>query len=704
MKKPENNPLVDASLKENGKIPLDQVKPEHFMPALEWAMDKAKKRYADIKATGTPTFENVIEAMEDADRELSLISSVFFNLSSVKSDSDMQQVEQKFSAALSAYSTEIALDQDLFNQIKAVHDQKDAMTLDSDQSKLLEDAYKGFVRSGALLGDNDKERLADINQALSAASVKFRQNVLKDTEAFKLWVEDEADLKGVPEDNVKIAKEAAEEEGEPSKYLLTLDIPQVIAVLSYADNRDLREKMWRAYQGRARSEAHDNQPVILETMKLRHEKAALLGYSHHAEFVLEDRMAKQVSNVTDMLDELREAAFDGAKKDHDDLASFAKSEGLKGDLKPWDISYYAEKLMKKDYGFDEQEFKPYFEFEKTLKGAFDVAEKLYDVELVLNKDYPTYHDDVKAYDAFDKKTGKKLAVLVTDFFVRKGKRGGAWMNVYRDQGQNANGERIVPVVGMHGNFQKPSKDTPSLLSFNDVETLFHEFGHALHGMLSDVRYKSQAGPNVKWDFVELPSQVLENWVSEKEVLDMFAQHYKETDEKGGPKKIPAELLKKREAAKNFRSASQTLRQVKLGMLDMAWHTSHPSNVTDVGLFEREALKGLSFMPDEGALTSPSFSHIFAGGYSAGYYSYKWAEVLDADAFEAFKEKGLFDKETADKFKEILKSGGSVDPEILYRTFRGRDADKNALLKRSGLMKSANNDNKAAKKNRQKPRR
>ena len=615
MNAPKNNPLVKATEDKNSILPLDQVKPAHFMPALEWAIAKAKKRYEVIKATATPTFENVIEAMEVADHELDLVTSVFSNLSSVISDDEMREVEQKFSAALSAYSTEISLDARLFEQVKHVHDQKDVLELDDDQMKLLEDAYKGFVRSGALLGEQGKKRLAEINQKHSELRVKFSQNVLKDSEAFELWVDDATRLKGVPQDNINLAKEAAEAAGKPDKFLFTLDIPQVIAVLSYAEDRKLREDIWRGYNSRGRSAKHNNEPIILEMMRLRHEKAELLGYAHHAEFTLEDRMAKKPENVTRMLEELRDASLPGAKQDHDDLVAYAKAKGLKGDLKPWDASFYVEMMQKEQYGFDEQAFKPYFQFEKVLQGAFDVAEKLYDVKLTENAKYPTYDKDVKAYDVVDNKTGEKISTLITDFFVRKGKRGGAWMNVYRSQARDEKGERVLPVISMHGNFQKPSKDTPSLLTFSDVETLFHEFGHALHGILSDVRYKSQASPNVKWDFVELPSQVLENWVSEKEVLDMFAKHYKDG------KKIPADLLKKRETAKNFRSATGTLRQVKLGMLDMSWHSSQPSNITDVGTFEREAVKGLSFMPDEGALTSPAFSHIFAGGYSAGYYSY-----------------------------------------------------------------------------------
>ncbi len=692
---PKNNPLVKAAKDRHSTIPFDKIKPEHYIPALDWAIEVARERYEGIKGTATPTFENVIEAMEDADVELGLVSSVFFNMSGVMSNDEMKKIEAVFSQKLTQYGSDISLDENLFRQVKHVHDQKDALKLDDQQAKLLRDSYKGFVRSGALLKGADKKRLREINEKLSKQSVTFRQNVMLADEEFEYWVDDVKTLKGMPQDNIDIAKEAAKEAGQADKYLLTMDISQVLAVLDYADNRKLREDMWRAFRNRGLHDKYDNRPVILKTMKLRHEKAELLGYKHHAEFVLEERMAKNVETVNKMLTEMKDASLDMAKKDHKEVQAFAKKHGFKGDLKPWDVGYFVEKLQKEKYGFDEQAFKPYFEFEKVLQGAFDVAEKLYDLDFKLNEDYPTYHDDVNAYDVYDKNTGEKIAVLVADYFSRKGKRSGAWMMEYRTQANDDNG-RILPIVGMHGNFQKPTKDTPSLLNFRDVETLFHEFGHSLHGMLSDVKYKSQAGTSVKWDFVELPSQVLENWVGEKEVLDMFAAHYKEKDANGKPKKIPAELIAQKEKAKNFRSGSFTLRQTRLGTLDMAWHTTNPSNITDVKLFEEMVTSSFDVMPSEGALTSPSFSHIFAGGYSAGYYSYKWAEILDADAFEAFKEKGLFDKQTAKKFKEILKSGSSIEPEVLYRTFRGRDADPKALLKRSGLLgKDAANTNKPA---------
>lgn len=691
----EKNPLVKAAKDRHSTIPFDQVKPEHYLPALNWAIEKARLRYEEIKGIPAPTFENVIEAMEDADAELDLVTSVFFNLSSVMSNDEMKKIEGEFSEKLTQYSNDISLDENLFAQIKKVFDQKDNLNLDEQQAKLLRDSYKGFVRSGALLDEKQKKRLREINESLSKLSVEFRQNIMKADEEYEYWVDDVSKLKGMPQDNINIAKEAAKEAGQPDKYLLNMDISQVIAVLDYADNRDLREDIWRAFRNRGLHDQYDNRPVILQTMKLRHERAEMLGYEHHAEFVLEERMAKNVATVNKMLTEMKDASFEMAKQDHSELEEFAKKQGFTETMKPWDVGYFVEKLQKDKYGFDEQAFKPYFEFDKVLQGAFDVAEKLYDLDFQLNEDYPTYHDDVNAYDVYDKKSGEKIAVLVADYFARKGKRSGAWMMEYRTQANDDSG-RILPVVGMHGNFQKPTKDTPSLLTFNDVETLFHEFGHSLHGMLSDVKYKSQAGTSVKWDFVELPSQVLENWVSEKEVLDLFAAHYQEKDANGDPKKIPAELIAQKEKAKNFRSGSATLRQTRLGALDMAWHTTHPSNITDVRLFEKMITESFDVMPSEGALTSPAFSHIFAGGYSAGYYSYKWAEILDADAFEAFKEKGLFDKETADKFKEILKSGSSIDPEVLYRTFRGRDADPKALLKRGGLLKKdAANSNKPA---------
>lgn len=678
-KAPKNNPLVTASQDRHSTIPLDKVRPEHFMPALDWAMDVARARYEEIKAEKNPNFETIIEKMEVATRELDLVASVFSNVSSLLSNDEIKKLEAPFYQKLTEFGNDISLDKQVFAQVKAVYDARDSYNLSPEQTKLLEDEYKGFARSGALLDEDGKTRLRAISARLSELSIQFRQNVQEDEESFECWVEDKADLKGLPDTNISGAKEAAEEAGQPDKYLFKLDAPQVMAVLSYAENRELREKIWRAFTNRGSNDGHDNKPVIMEAIKLRHEKAELLGYQHHADYILENRMAGEVKAVTKMLDQMHEVSFESAKTEHQDLIDFAKKEGFTAEMKPWDMSFYTEKLQKAKYGFDDQDVKPYLEFEKCKQGVFEIAERMYDITFKKSDTLPTYHKDTDVYEVFDNKTGEKLAILYNDFFPRKGKRSGAWMNAYRSQGEDENGKRIVPVVAIHGNFPKATKDTPALLSFDDVKTLAHEFGHGLHGMLSKVKYASQAGPNVEWDAVELPSQVMENWIDEKEVLDMFAEHYQKPGQK-----IPDELMENMQKAQKFRAASFTLRQTRLAALDMAWHTTHPSSINGVEEFEREVTRVFDVYDNQGALTSPAFSHIFAGGYSAGYYSYEWARVLDADAFEAFKEEGLFNKQTANRFRKLLEAGGSKKAADLYRDFRGRDADPKAALKRLGL--------------------
>ncbi|TNE31273.1 MAG: M3 family peptidase, partial [Alphaproteobacteria bacterium] len=438
----------------------------------------------------------------------------------------------------------------------------------------------------------------------------------------------------------------------------------------------------------------DNKPLVKEIVELRHKRAQLLGYDTHADYVLEERMAKTKDAVFYMLNNYKDTLKDVAKQEHEELKAFAKSKGGPDDLKPWDIGFYSEKMVQEKFDFDSEELRPYFQFEKVRQGAFDVASKMYDISFEKNDDYPVYHEDVEAFDVIDNKTGELIGTFYTDYFPRDTKRGGAWENTYRSQERNADGSRKPPIVGNHGNFTKPSKDKPSLLSLDEVLTLFHEFGHGLHDLMSNVQYKSQAGTNVKWDFVELPSQLMENWAKDEEVLAMFAKHY----QAGG--KVPhedadlsKELIKKMHDADNFRAASGFMRQLQLATLDMMWHTTDPSKIDDVEAFEREVCKDFYILPPEGSLTSTSFTHIFDGGYSAGYYSYKWAEILDADAFEAFKEKGLFDDETGQKFRKLISSGGSKDPEELYEEFRGRAADPNALLRRDGLLPENDNQNK-----------
>ena len=685
VKKPKNNPLLEPTPYRNDVPPLDLVKTEHFMPALEWAIEEAERELEAIKNVKDPDFENVIIAMENSGKDLSRVASVFFGFDSVNVTDELTQIGEEFKTKLTQHGSKVSMDDGLFQQIKAVYDKKDELLLSPDQERLLDDAYKGFTRNGALLDDDDKKTLADIDAKLAQAKNTFGKNVLNATNAFEHYVEDESDLEGLPDWFKEQAAADAKEKGHDGKYLLTLHAPSVIPVLDYAENRELRETIWRAFSTRAKDGDYDNKPVIKQIVELRHERAQLLGYDTHADYVLEERMAKTKEAVFDMIDNYKSSVQDIAKQEHEDLKDFVKAQGGPDDLKPWDLSFYAEKMKQQDYAFDSEELRPFFQFEKVREGAFEVASKMYDIRFEKADDYPVYHEDVEAFDVYDNKSGELIGVFYTDYFPRETKRGGAWESTYSSQSRNDDGSRKPPIVGNHGNFTKPSADKPSLLSLDEVLTLFHEFGHGLHDLLSDVQYESQSGTSVKWDFVELPSQLMENWVKDKEVLDLFAKHFENADQ------MPEELIEKMIEAENFRAASGFMRQLQLATLDMTWHTTDPADIDDVEAFEREACKDFYILNPEGALTSASFSHIFAGGYDAGYYSYKWAEILDADAFEAFKENGLFDKDTADKFRDLISHGGSEDPEVLYEKFRGKKADPDALLRREGLLKS-DNDN------------
>ncbi len=677
MQKPKNNPLLEPTPYENNVYAYDIVKTEHFLPALKWAINDEKQKIEKIKSIKNPSFENIIEALEDTSEYLDVVTSVFFHFDSVKNTQEIQDISSEFKNLLTKHGSDISLDEGLFLQIKAVYNDREKLNLSDEQLLLLEDSFKAFSRNGALLDESGKKALRKIDEKLSEIKNNFSNNILSETNQFKLFISDESELSGLPQGAKDAAKEMAIAEGKDDKWLLTLHAPSVIPVLTYADNRELREKIWRAFSTRCKSGKFDNKKNVLELVRLRAERAKLLGYDNHADYILEERMAKNKTNVLDMIEGYKATVLGLAKNEHAELVEFANHD----DLKPWDLGYYAEKLKQEKYGFDGEELRPYFEFNSVRKGAFDVASKLYNLKIIENNSYPKWHDEVEAFDIIDAKTNDLIGVFYTDYFPRDTKRGGAWMNDYICQKTDESGKRIAPVIGNHGNFTKPTKDKPSLLTFDEVLTLFHEFGHGLHGLLSNTRYKSQAGTNVKWDFVELPSQVMENWAKEKEVLDMFAKHYKTGE------LMPTELIEKMKRADNFRSASFFVRQIQFANLDMCWHSlsvEEAKKLNDVEAFENDICKDYYVLPPEGSLTSPAFSHIFDGGYSAGYYSYKWAEILDADAFEAFKENGLFDEVTAKKFRKLLESGGSKDPLDLYITFRGREADPNSLLKREGL--------------------
>lgn len=649
------------------------------MPAIEAAIEEARANIDAIKNNpDAPNFENTIVALETASESLGTVSGVFYNQLNAAGTDELQALAEKIGPISANFGSDVILDEDLFARYKAVYDQKDDLDLTAEQMTMLEDGYKDFVRGGALLDEDKKKRLRQISEEMSVLGPTFANNVTKSSEAFELVIDNEDDLSGLPESALSAAAHAAEEKGLDGKWRFTLDYPSYIPFVQFADNRELREKMWRAFGDRAWGDDFDNSANILKTVSLRHERANLLGYKTHAEYVLERRMAEKPEAVHDFLEQMKAAYRPAAEEDLKQLTAFAKEENGLEDFQPWDIAYYSEKLKQKLFEYSSEDLRPYFPLDQVLDGVFNHFSKLFNLSFKPNADYPVWHADVKAYDVTDLSDDSFVGTFYADFFPRTGKKSGAWMTSYRDQGL-FNGKVERPVIAIVCNFTKPTKDRPSLLTFGEVSTLFHEMGHAVHGLLSRTTYRSVAGTNVLWDFVELPSQVQENWCYEKETLDTFAAHY-ETGEK-----IPAELVEKLNKAKNFMVGWAGLRQTGLGILDMAWHDADPSLIEDIAAFEDEATADTTLFPRLAGPTSSSFSHIFAGGYSAGYYSYKWAEVLDADTFELFKEKGLYDRETADAYKnEVLSRGGSEHPRILYQRFRGRDADPKAVLRREGL--------------------
>lgn len=677
-----DNPLLSVPDTKNHVPEFDKIETDHFFPAIKEAIALARTRIDGIKGNDErPDFENTIEALEHCAEELDQASSVFYNQLSAVGGEELHELAQEIGPLMADFSSDIYLDKDLYERVHAVYAARDSLPLTTEQHTLLEETHKSFVRSGAALDEKKKQRLREIAQEQSRLSPSFMNNAKQSAEAFEMVIDNEDDLAGLPDSAIEGAKHAAKEQGYAGKWLFTLDMPSFIPFLQYARNRDLRKKIWRARTNTAFGDAFDNTENIKRILALRAERAEILGYKNHAEFVLEERMAASAETVQEFLETLKNAYKPAAEKELEELKAFAREEdGLK-DMKPWDVAYYSEKLKHRRFEFSSEDLRPYFPLDQVLKGCFEHFSKLFGVRFETAEGYPTWHEDVKAFELYDHESGDFVGTLYGDFHPRKGKKDGAWKTRYRDQGLY-NGKLNRPVVAIVCNFTKPLPGKPSLLTHNEVLTLFHEMGHAMHALLSNVRYRSLAGTNVKWDFVELPSQVQENWCYEKETLDHFARHY-ETGEA-----IPADLVDKLIKARNFMVGMAGLRQVSLGTLDMAYHTQNPAKINDIGAFEEAVTKDCSLFPKLGGPISTSFGHIFAGGYSAGYYSYKWAEVLDADAFEAFKENGLYDAETAKAYKEkVLARGGSDDPNILYRDFRGRDADPEALIRREGLSSS-----------------
>lgn len=673
-----SNPLLNKWNTPFNTAPFYKIKNEHYLPAIKQSIDEAREEINELKAVESANFQNTIVALEGSGKLLDIISSVFFNLHSAESDDELRDLAQEISPLLTQFSNDIMLDEELFLQVKTVFETTDQTQLNEGEKMLLNKTYKSFVRNGALLNEKDKEQLREIDQNLSKLKLDFGNHVLEETQRFEKHIENEKALSGLPKNAIIAAAEEAKSR-EKEGWVFTLDFPSYQAIIKYSDDRDLRKEMFLAFNSKAfKGDSLDNKEIVLSIAKLRYQRATLLAYTSHAHFVLEERMAKSPEKVTEFLQKLYDKALPIAQKEIQVLADFAKAQGFDGELQSYDTSFYAEKLKQSLFSIDDEVLKPYFSLDKVIDGAFNTATLLYGITFKERFDIDKYHPDVKTYEVIDK-DGALLSVFYADYFPRKGKRAGAWMTSFQEQ-YKQKGIDHRPHISIVCNFNKPSGENPSLLTFNEVTTLFHEFGHALHGMLSKTEFKSLSGTNVYWDFVELPSQVMENWCFEKESLDHFAKHYKSNE------LIPEKLIDGIKKSANFMEATATLRQLSFGFLDMAWHgDSAIEEVTDGVALEENAIKGSRLFPKIGDTnTSCQFSHIFSGGYSSGYYSYKWSEVLDADAFEYFKEKGIYDPEVAERFHLLLSSGGTIDPELLYRDFRGRDASVDALLKRAGI--------------------
>ena len=660
--------------------PFSQIKLEDYQPAFEENIAKARAEVDAItNNTEAPTFENTIEALDYSGEALDRLSSIFFNMNSAETCDEMQKIAQDVSPLLTAFSNDIALNENLFKRVKSVYDQKDKMNLSPEQATLLDKKFKSFSRNGALLSEDRKVRLREIDAELAKLKLTYGENVLAETNNYQLHITNSTDLKGLPEGTIEAAASLAKSKNMEG-WIFTLDYPSYIPFVTYADNRELRKEIAIAAGKKAfQNNEFDNQEITLKIAKLRFERANLLGYKTHSDFVLEERMAQTPEKVKSFLNELLSKAKPASEKEFAQLTAFAKElDGIE-QLEKWDGTYYSEKLKQKLFDFDDEKLKPYFKLENVLNGAFTVAEKLFGIHFKEVFDIDKYHDDVQTFEVLDFQN-QLVAIFYTDFFPRKGKRNGAWMTSFKPQYiKDEVNER--PHVSIVCNFTPPTASKPSLLTFNEVTTLFHEFGHALHGMLANTTYPSLSGTSVYWDFVELPSQVMENWCYEPEALALFAKHY-ETGEI-----IPQEFVNKIKESASFLEGMATLRQLSFGILDMAFHSNNPNNITDIKAFEKAAFEGTTLYPDVAEnCMSVSFSHIFAGGYSSGYYSYKWAEVLDADAFAYFQEEGIFNKEVATKFKEnVLSKGGTELPMELYKRFRGQEPKPEALLKRAGLI-------------------
>lgn len=662
--------------------PFDRIKPAHFMPAIQQAV---KTHNAEVEAivnnTVAPDFYNTVARLDYSGELLRSITTVFHNLNSSNTNPEIQALAKEIAPVLSAHYDNISLNDKLFEKVKAVYDSKDQANLTPEQLRLLDETYKDFVRGGANLDESAKARFREINSRLSVLTLQFGENVLKETNEYKLVITDKKDLSGLPQNLIDQAAEAAAKSGNHGQWVFTLHNPSVMPFLQYADNRKLREEIYTAYTSKGnKGNEFDNKKNIKEITALRLERAKLLGYNSHASFVLAENMAGNPDNVNELLQKLWVPAMARAKAEAADLQAIIDREGGTFKLQPWDWRYYAEKLRKERYNLSDEELKPYFSLENVKKGIFTVAGKLYGITFKELKNIPLYHPDAVAYEVLEA-DGRHIGILFMDYHPRESKRGGAWMSSYRKQYIDEAGNNIRPVITMVCNFSKPTATAPALLTFDETSTLFHEFGHALHGLLSNSTYYSLTGTSVPRDFVELPSQIMENWAAEPEVLKMYAKHY-QTGEV-----IPDSLIQKLQNSKVFNQGFETTEYLAASFLDMGYHNLKEITFDDVQKFEQDFIDSLGLAPQITIrYKSTYFNHIFSGGYSSGYYSYIWAAILDSDAFEAFREKGLFDKETAASFrKNILERGGTEDPMVLYRKFRGADPDITPLLRKRGLI-------------------
>jgi len=675
------NPLLTESKAPFGAPEFDKIKTEHYLPAFEAGIKEAKAEIDAIVAnTEEPTFENTIEAMEYAGQTLNKVAGIFYNLMEAHTSDEMQAIAEQVSPMLTEYSMYVSLNAPLFERVKKVYEKKDELGLAKDQMTLLEDNYKSFVRGGANLSDEDKKLYSKWSEELSLATLQFSKNVLAATNAYTLHITDSADLAGLPEYAKVMGAETAKEKGLEG-WAFTLDYPSYGPFMKYSTVRNLREDMWKAYNSRAIGGEYDNSEVVKEIVDLRIKVANVLGYETWADYQLEERMAKDRKTVNDFIAQLLEPSMEFARKDVEDVYNFAKKNGFEGDrLMPWDFTFWSERYQEAEYSLNAEELKPYFRLENCIDAVFSLANRLYGLEFIELDNVPVYHEDVKVYEVKDA-DGRHMALFYADFFPRASKRGGAWMTDFRGQSIR-DGVEYRPFISTVMNFTKPTADTPSLITHDEFTTFLHEFGHALHGIMAEGRYPSLTGTSVARDFVELPSQIMENWGFEPEYLNSFAKHY----QTGEP--IPAELIQKIVAAKNYLAGYGQVRQLHFGYLDMNWHSLTEVPEESAIEFEHKVLAPYAVMPSvENTGFSTSFSHIFSGGYSAGYYSYKWAEVLEADAFSLFKEKGIFNREVSDSFREnVLSKGGAEDASVLYKNFRGHDPEPQALMDKLGLVK------------------